>query len=416
MKGKEISPQLAFSKTKPGSLFSKMDGTMYGWVGTHWQCVEISELENEAMAYIAVNFPEKANAKLAASAASTAILLARELPKSTGTYVPTLSGYVQILNYSTKLIPASPKLGLSYVLNCHYDKNATCPLFDNFLKQALPDENVSEFWQEYVGYTLLNDARHQKGAWLIGEGGTGKSTVVQIIKAMHEKSIALSLDALDGFKLAGLQAASLVCVDETPTRINEQRLKTLVSGDVIQIDRKFRDPLTLRPTAKWIVNGNALPSISDHSTGFWRRWYIFPFNVKPNTIQPLLAETIIRNELSGILNWSLVGLNRLLLRGSFPVLPDAMVAAIQVGKQQSNTVAEWVDDDGIKYGENAKNTRSDVFACYSQWCRDSNVKSVGVQKFWERLRVIFPELPEDRHANRIMVGGKRRAIVQIYLP
>lgn len=418
MKEIEFSPQLAFAQDvkKKKIPFKTKDGSAYRWAGTHWQCVQINELEREAMAFIAANFPERANERVAASAAATAIMIADVLPNATESLIPTSSGYVRVDADGLTLVKADAKHGLTYVLNCKFDQDALCTMFDSFLEEALPDEDVRSFLQEYAGYTLLGDTRHQIAAWLIGEGGTGKGSVAQIMQALHRHTVALSLDALDGFKLAGLQSASLVCVDETPTRIDEQRLKTLISGDLIQIDRKYRDPLSLRPTAKWIVNGNALPAISDHSTGFWRRFVIFPFNVKPSKVIPLLAETIIENELPGILNWCLEGLQRLLSRGSFPCLPQPMIAAQQTGKQQSNTVAEWVEDDGVEFGIEAKNTRRDVFDCYSQWCRDSNVKALGTQKFWERMRAIFPEIPEDRLANRTMVCGKRRAIVPIYLP
>jgi putative DNA primase/helicase len=418
MKEIEVSPQLAFARDiqKRNVPFKTKDGSGYRWVGTHWQCIQISEFEREAMTFIAANFPERANERVAASAAATAIMMAEALPNATDSLIPTTSGYVLVDAGRLTLVKADPKYGLTYVLNCMFDQCALCSMFDSFLEEALPDKDVRSFLQEYAGYTLLGDTRYQIAAWLIGDGGTGKGSVAQIMQALHRHTVALSLDALDGFKLAGLQSASLVCVDETPTRIDEQRLKTLISGDLIQIDRKYRDPLSLRPTAKWIVNGNALPAISDHSTGFWRRFVIFPFNVKPSQVKPLLAETIIAHELPGILNWCLEGLQRLLSRGSFPSLPQPMIAAQQIGKQQSNTVAEWVDDDGVEFGIEAKNTRKDVFDCYSQWCRDSNVKALGTQKFWERMRVIFPEVSEDRLANRQIVCGKRRAIVPIYLP
>ncbi len=415
----EKSVQLKFAEfvQHQEKQFAVRDGVAYRWEGTHWQSVQTAALEREALQFISQREPGKANEKTARSAAATAILNGVELKKANSTLIPTLSGYVRVEDLCATLTPAQPDHGITYVLDCEFDSYAPCPMFDEFLEEALPDPEVRAFLQEYAGYTLLGDTRHQLAAWLVGEGGTGKGTFAQTMQALHRQTVALSLDGLDGFKLAGLQSASLVCVDETPPRIDEQRLKTLISGDVIQIDRKYQDPLTLRPTAKWIVNGNALPAISDHSTGFWRRWLIFPFNSKPRKVRPLLAETIIDNELSGVLNWCLDGLQRLLARGRFPDLPDVMKDAHTMGKQQSNSVAIWVEDDGIEAGENAKNTRADVYDRYSWWCSESGTKSVSVQKFWERLKDIFPDtVSEARWADRKMVGGKRQAVVGIYLP
>ncbi len=416
---KNPSPELAFAIKTTAGDFRARGNVPFRWVGTHWEEVEIADLEKEALHFIARTSPAKATDRSAASAARTAILYAEQLVSANQTLIPTLTGYVKIEPTGVSHIPAAKEFGITYMLNCGFDPFTKCQMFDAFLSEALPNNDVKNYLQEYAGYTLLPDARHQLAAWLVGDGGTGKGTFAEIMQALHRKTVALSIDSLDGFKLAGLQTASLVCVDETPARIDEQRLKTLVSGDVIQIDRKYRDPITIRSTAKWFVNANILPSITDHSDGFWRRWLVFPFNIKPREKKLLLAEAIIAAELSGVLNWAVAGLQRLLARGSFPVLPEEMRDAQKSAKQQSNSVAEWVEDDGITYGESVKNTRADVYDRYSFWCGRSGSKAVGSPKFWERLRQIFPGIPEDRNAAREPVGGKggkRKAMVHIEIP
>jgi putative DNA primase/helicase len=231
------------------------------------------------------------------------------------------------------------------------------------------------------------------------------------MQAMHRQTIALQLDALDGFRLASLQSASLVLVDETPARIDEQKIKSLISGDSIQADVKYRDPLTIQPTAKWIVNGNALPAISDHSSGFWRRWLIFPFNVVPTQRIPLLAETIVDTELSGVLNWCVAGLVRLLMREQFPPLPAEMAQAAAEGKQASNNVAEWIEDCGIVTDDKCRNTRRDIYLIYSQWCSESGTRAVSAKKFWERAIAALPDIEFDRTST-----AARTRTVNIPLP
>lgn len=411
------SPELRFAILKSsGGDFAACQNVPFKWVKTHWEEVDLPALEREALIFVSENEPARATEKTAASAAKTAIMFAQQLPESDPVLIPTLSGYIKIGVDGVQHLPAKKEFGVKYLLDCEYDPFAKCPAFLSFIEEALPNEDVRNFLQEYAGYTLLNDCRHQLAAWLIGSGGTGKGTFAQVMQSLHRQTVAVSIDSLDGFKLAGLQSASLVCVDETPARIDEQKLKTLVSGDVIQIDRKYRDPITIRVTAKWIINGNALPAISDQTDGFWRRWLVFPFNVKPREKKPLLAQAIIDSELSGVLNWAIAGLQRLLERGSFPSLPQEMRDAQQNGKQQSNSVEEWIEDDGIKYSESVKNTRADVFSRYSYWCGQAGCKAVGSPKFWERLRQIFKDIPEDRNAARETVGGKRKAVVHVSIP
>lgn len=408
----QASPQLRFARSLNPQKFRTRGGSIHEWVETHWQRLESREIERQALAWLAKHAPDKANEKAAASAVATAILHLPELPLARKNCVPTLSGTIYVDSAGINIKPAAKEEALDFVIDCAFDSAAKSPIFDAFIRQALPNEEVRKFLQEYAGYTLLSDTRHQLAAWLVGPGGTGKGTFAQIMQAMHRQTVAMSLDALDGFKLVGLQSASLVLVDETPPRIDEQKLKTLISGDAIQCDIKYRDPVTVRPTAKWICNANALPAISDHSSGFWRRWLIFPFNVIPAQRVPLLAETIVDRELPGVLNWCLTGLVRLLERGQFPPLPEEMAQATADGKQSSNNVAEWVQDCGIVTDDKCRNTRRDIYIVYSQWCGESGTRAVSAKKFWERVASALPDLKSERSSR----GGTRDYYVNIPLP
>lgn len=388
----DISPELDFSNyfhsNSNKSEHREKDNILYRWADTHWEVVTADALERAACNWLAAHRPDKCNVKIAASAAATAVKRAELLPTTNHTIIPTSNGYLHIKDREANLLPPEPDLGVTYCLACNYDPSAIPVQFLSFITEALPDADARAYLQEYAGYTLLPDCRHQLACWLIGGGENGKSTFAQIMQALHKRPVSMQLDALDGFNLAGLIGASLVYCDETPVRIDEQRLKTLVSGDSVQIDRKYRDPIVIRPTAKWIVSGNALPAVSDHSDGFWRRWVIIPFNTKPNTIQPLLGDIIIEAELSGVLNWAIEGLKRLLQRGKFLPLPSALLDAQKSGKQQSNSVSAWVDDSEAFTSEGAKISKKSVYHYYSHWCKRNGMKAVSVQKFWERLELL----------------------------
>lgn len=416
----KTSPELGFSKflhaapladpSRP-PILRERDGSLHRWIGTHWQAIPISALERDACAWLAGEVPDKCSSRVASSCAATAIQTAPQLPPAEhcDNVIPTANGYLRIDGDGIVLQAHQQDAGVTYCLACAYDERAGAARFLNFLVEALPDSEVRGYLQEYAGYTLLPDCRHQLACWLIGGGGNGKSTFAQIMQALHRDPVSMQLDALDGFNLAGLVGASLVYCDETPTRIDEQRLKTLVSGDSVQVDRKYRDPLVIRPTAKWIVSGNALPAISDHSDGFWRRWVVIPFDTKPKSIQPLLGDTIIRDELSGVLNWALEGLRRLLQRGKFPPLPKALAEAQRDGRQQSNSVAAWIDDAIVSVMPHNLTSKLVVYKWYTDWCRDHGLSSVSYLKFWIRMDVAIPEIAKTETRVRGS-GGQYRAV------
>jgi putative DNA primase/helicase len=125
--------------------------------------------------------------------------------------------------------------------------------------------------QQYVGYTLIGDTRFQVAQWWFGSGANGKGFLARIVAALHRKVAAASIDDLGGFGSENLIDASLITVDETPKRVDEQRLKTAISGDDLPINRKYLQPVTVKLRGKWLLRGNDKPALSDQTDGVWRR-------------------------------------------------------------------------------------------------------------------------------------------------
>lgn len=60
---------------------------------------------------------------------------------------------------------------------------------------------------------------------------------------------------------------------------------------------------------------NVLPADVENNSGFFRRFIIIEFDqiISDEEKNPMLANEIIQNELPGVFNWILDGLNRLLM-------------------------------------------------------------------------------------------------------
>lgn len=234
--------------------------------------------------------------------------------------------------------------------------------------------------------------------WL-GEGANGKGVLANVVQALHGNIAAVALDALEGFRVSVLIGANLIYADEVPrSRINEQLIKSMIAGERVLIDRKHKDPLSIHIRGKWIVCGNHLPAVADHSTGFWRRWDIVPFGatVPAKERDPLLASRIIGTELSGVLAWALSGLQRLLARGGFDAeVPEAMKVALQEAKADTNSVAAWADECSISLAERLIPKR-EVFENYRVWCTDNALQPLGSVQFWKRMRELFRGLVLER--------------------
>lgn len=363
---------------------------IYRWTGTHWSPCEGREIERMAIQWLCET-EWSATAANARAAAQTAELWLPKKSDATDTAVlPLKNGYLHLTPGGHVLQPHDKAAGLHYVIECDYDPAAPEPIeFTHFLRTILPDASVRDRVQEYIGYTLLPDCRFQRLQLWLGNGANGKGVLANIAQALHAKCAAVQLDSLDQFKLAGLVGASLIYADETPQRgMNEQVLKTAVAGELMQIDRKYRDPISLRLKGKWLVLANQFPAVTDQSNGLWRRFDIVPFpvTIPERDRDPMLSSKIIKTELSGVLNWALVGLQRLLSRGRFDEnLPAPMRSARKDVQQETNSVQSWADDLGIELTIAVETPKTDVYASYVSWCKANGMSPVASPKFWKRM-------------------------------
>lgn len=376
---------------------------LYRWTGTHWLAVDDTEAASEAYHWLVKRQPEQVSPENALRAVKAALMFLPALPdldplRQDTVAVPCRNGYVHLprAGGAPVLKPADPELGIQHVLAVEYSPDATsAPLFEQFLERALPWAEVRSRVQEYIGYTLLPDTRFQRAQLWLGEGANGKGVLANIVQQLHGAVAAARLDDLAGFKLSGLVGASLVYCDEVPRgRIDEQILKSLISGERVPVDRKYQAPLSLRLHGKWLVLGNHIPVITDHSAGFWRRWEIVPFgaSIPERERDPMLAEKILQHELPAVLSWALAGLQRLLARGGFDcTLPAPMQATLQNAKAESNSIQAWMQDVQLALvpGGELPMRKARLYAAYRDWCSENGMQAFSSMKWWQFLERSF---------------------------
>ncbi|WP_051154089.1 DNA primase family protein [Paraburkholderia graminis] len=409
MSVKRFAPHTYAAMLVGSGNFAQDGGVLYQWSGTHWSPIDDEDGERQAYHWLVKRGLELASPENARKAHKAAVLYCGNLPPTTrDVVIPCANGYVHAVDGRLSLQSADPALGLRHVLTCRYETEAPPPRrFAGFIETILPDAAVRRRVQEYIGYTLTADARYQRAQLWLGGGANGKGVLANIVQALHGKPESIQLDALEGFRLSVLVGASLIYCDEVPRgRINEQLLKSMIAGERIQVDRKYREPISIHVRGKWLVLGNHLPTITDHSAGFWRRWDIVPFSVTiPEAKQdPILAERIIAEELSGVLSWALEGLARLQARGAFdPTVPEAMGILLKEAKSETNSVQAWFDDCSIAIDVEHNTTKENVYDHYRDWCARNGLSAMASPRFWTRMRDIVPVEESRRRQGRTQV-------------
>ncbi|MNK19433.1 hypothetical protein D3C87_376540 [compost metagenome] len=412
-----FEPHLYATTLSASDNYAVDGGLIHTWTGSHWSVTSDDIACKQAYRWIATSEPRDATAENAKKAVNSAKLWLPDVAKeSADIVIPCINGYVQVKNGKVALTSPDKSLGLKHSLICEFQPDfGPATQFDKFLEMILPDTAVRSRVQEYIGYTLTSDARYQKAQLWLGSGANGKGVLANIVQKLHENTAAIRLDALDGFSLSVLIGASLIYVDEVPkARINEQMLKSLIAGEKIQIDRKYETPLSTHIRGKWLVLGNHLPAITDHSIGFWRRWDIVPFNVtiKESERDPLLANSIIRTEMPGVLNWALEGLLRLQKRGAFEVtLPVAMQNILSDAKRESNSVQAWFEENDIVASHSLQSTKDEIYENYREWCSRNGMASMASPRFWQTIRGIV-----SLHEVRRREGSQQVRYCNLLLP
>jgi|WetSurMetagenome_2_1015567.scaffolds.fasta_scaffold88981_2 P4 family phage/plasmid primase-like protien len=225
-----------------------------------------------------------------------------------------------ILNLDTRqLIDHTPDYFTTVKLPFNYEPQAKCPKFDAFLNQImLGRQDYIDLIYEFIGYLFRPDLAEQKFLLCFGEGANGKGVLFEVIQALvgTENCSQVPLSRFgDRFALHSTVGKICNMTNESSQFLEDEAeniLKSFSAGDRMTIDRKHREPIEIKPTAKLLISTNALPRFNDKSQAIWRRVILVPFDftVEENKQNKNLADEL-KEELPGILNRALTGLDRL---------------------------------------------------------------------------------------------------------
>ncbi len=276
-----------------------------------------------------------------------------------------------------------------------FDPKAKCPLWQETLKQILPrtspDDRRRMVLQEFTGYTLASDCRFEKCLVLCGRGGNGKSTVVEPWQAMlgADNYSRISLEDLGkqfrNYQLLG-KLANFSGEMSYLGKIQEGMLKPIISGEEIDADRKFKDPIKFRPQAKIVVNTNELPQIQDPTEGMWDRLIIVPFErrIRGTAMEDPLRKAQLLEELPGIVNWALRGLARLLNNGRFS--PCCKCEALHNRHRTESDTARMFIQECCEQQAGWKMFSEPLYQFYRYYAIATGHKPVSSCQFGKRMR------------------------------
>ena len=169
--------------------------------------------------------------------------------------------------------------------------------------------------------------------------------------------------------------------------------KSLVTGEMISGEYKFKGRFDFVPYAKLLFSCNKMPQTPDDTDAFFRRWLINAFPVQflpdnPKTDPNLKEKLTTPEELSGILNWALEGLQRLLKQEKFST--GETVEETRDRYTLLSNSAEAFAERQLVVASGETETKETVYNAYIQFCKEHNLPTISKNAFSMQLPQYIP--------------------------
>lgn len=203
---------------------------------------------------------------------------------------------------------------------------------------------------------------------------SGKSTVLNVLRAMlgSKNCSSVPLKYLSHPQYTPMMINKFANIDADVSKdaqSYEAEFKIITSGEPISCNQKFVETFEFVPRCKIILAANVFPKIADHSSAFYSRLILIPCNRRfQESEKNRNLFNQLKNEMSGILNWSIEGLRRLNKRGMFPQ-DDFMKEAVKELEDMNNPTNIFFEDHiEVEIGDHIHIEKGILYQHYKEWC------------------------------------------------
>jgi len=302
-----------------------------------------------------------------------------------------------ILNLITKdFVAHSPKFYFKTKIKLNYDKFADCPNCLNFFDDVLNPED-KDLIQEWLGFQLYNKYLFKKALIVFGEKDTGKTVFLNLLTEFigndNCSSIALQkINNNNSFSLGSLQNKYANLYDDLSSKDMDDvgGFKIATGGGWLSAEKKFGDPFQFKNFAKltFACNKVPLPNNMDgvEKGAYFGRWLIVPFENQVDEKEQdksLCNKITSKDELSGLLNWALIGLKRLVKNNGFSF--NKNINEVEKIMLSHNNHLSNFSDESLRTMPFGRITKGDLHDYYVYWCGKNNFTPLSIKQFGKRI-------------------------------
>jgi putative DNA primase/helicase len=321
-----------------------------------------------------------------------------------------------LLDTTTRILhKATPYFFTRTALAMNYDPDALKPAqWLAFLDETLLGRQaLIDLLQEWLGYKITTDTSLHRVMFLWGRPRSGKGTILRIEEALVGKPNTAfpKIETLAGrFGLQGLIGKSSAQI----TDMNTDRKSDLgtaaaningISGEDGQtVERKNMTNWDGNLGVRFTIAGNTLPDFGSHTGAMATRLMIIPFEVSFEGREDRALTERLKDELPGILNWALDGLDRLRLCGDF-VEPADSIAAKKRLIYLSDPIHGFVEECCAVKAKTDIDKRI-LYDGYVRYCEATKARVQPLEQFTSRLTQIYPNVA----ASKRLIKGTRTQV------
>lgn len=311
-----------------------------------------------------------------------------------------------ILHMPTRTLSThNPRLFSTTILPFAYEPDAGPPKeWLRFMNDLFGDDVESiETLQEIFGYMLTCDTSQQKIFMVVGPKRAGKGVIARILRALigamnyigptlASLSTNFGLEPFIGKRLVVYSDVRISGHIDQKTLV--ERLLAISGEDTLSIPRKYKPDWTGALKARQIMFTNELPKLLDDGALASRFIILHLMNSFLGREDTKLTERLLK-ELPAILNWSLVGLDRLNERGAFRQ-PASGMELIKELERLCSPISAFIEDKCVVSPE-AQVGCDQLYNVYELYCHQEGWQRAPTKaSFGVSLHAALPKLEHKK--------------------
>jgi len=274
--------------------------------------------------------------------------------------------------------------------NVLYEPNPQCPVYDSLLLNIFRDNlDIISTVEEFFGSTFVPDNAYQKALFILGPGASGKSTLANLLAAMHapEAVSSVPVTALHKEYFRAMLFGKLLNVSGEQSLVNpiaDDYFKKIVGGDKIDARLPYDMPRQGVLSVRFLEIANQLPLTRDTSSALLRRMVVAPVQTISGKLDPTVPEKLL-GELPGVFFHLMRAYRDLRARKQFQA-HSAATDALHTYAREQNPVLAWVDDECAPTEAGQPGTpSSELYDNFCLYSRQAGIRFIPSREAWGRI-------------------------------